>query len=239
MLMELLTRPMLSFFHDARWTLCSAWNRHHLPHSLVPRYSKYGLQNSNISIAWETVRNAESQDHARLLNQKPPFHKTSLCIIHNKYSLPWSHSLHSTTFSRPTMVNILKPAGYFNYTQTLLPLIFFLLSFFIFSSSFLVFSYSPSLPIVNSSNSSSCCINIHLWLRVNLSLRIFSSNLNLLPMLLQCKLSFSFFFSQKLNIILQFDDKSKTSLYKDRYYWASESNYMEWDAIFLTIHGMI
>ena len=53
-------------------------------------------------------------------------------------------------------------------------------------------------------------------------------------MLLHWKLSFSSsFFAQKLNIILQFDDKRKTSLYKDFYYWASESSYMEWDAIFL------
>ena len=76
----------LSFFHDVKCSLNSAWNKHqHRPHLLLPHYSRCGLQNSNTSTAKEIVRNAEFQAHPMSLNQSPQFYKIPTFIIHDKY----------------------------------------------------------------------------------------------------------------------------------------------------------
>lgn len=140
------------------------------------------------------------------------------------------------------MVNILKPAGYFNYTQTLLPLIFFLLSFFISSSSFFFSSFPTLFHFLLLIAATVVVVALTYtsgWGSIYLSEFFLPSWIFFQCCSIESWVFLLLFFAQKLNIILQFDDKRKTSLYKDFYYWASESSYMEWDAIFLTIHGMI
>ena len=78
---------MLSFFLDVKCTLRSASDRRHLPHPSLPRCSEYGLQNSSISTAWRLLEMQNLRPTPGYWIRIPPFTRTPLFIIHDKYCL--------------------------------------------------------------------------------------------------------------------------------------------------------